>query len=274
MSKSQTQTSKNPNVGLFATCPVDLLRPAVGFATAKLLEQAGCEVHVPAQSCCGQIAYNNGQPNAARDMAWTLISAFCDYDYTVLPSGSCGGMIKLHYPALFKDDARLPQVQAFCSKVFELTTFLTEVVQFKPQQPNCDLSATTITYHDSCAGLREFGIKAQPRDLLRSCANNIITEMADTEVCCGFGGTFCVKFPDIANRMVENKASNARATNADMLVGGDLSCLLHIAGKMRRQDDDEQISNPEVRHIAELLAGDLDGPAIGAANSRSRKEST
>ena len=267
MAKSHTQTSKKPSVGLFATCAVDLLRPAVGFATAKLIEQAGCEVHVPAQSCCGQIAYNNGQPDAARNMAWTLVSAFCDYDYVVLPSGSCGGMIKLHYPALFKNDSRLPQVQTFCTKVFELTTFLSEVVQFTPQRPNCDLSDTTITYHDSCAGLREFGIKAQPRELLRSYANNTITEMADTEVCCGFGGTFCVKFPAIANRMVENKASNARATNADMLVGGDLSCLLHIAGKMRRQDDEQQAGNPAVRHIAELLAGDLDGPPIGVADT-------
>lgn len=265
MSESQTRKNEKLRVGLFATCPVDLLRPAVGFATAKLLEQAGCEVDVPAQSCCGQIAYNNGQPDAARNMAWTLIDAFSDYDYVVLPSGSCGSMVKLHYPALFKGDARLPQVQAFAANVFELTTFLTEVVQFDPTQPNCDLSGTTITYHDSCAGLREFGIKQQPRDLLRTYANSTVTEMADTEVCCGFGGTFCIKFPAIANRMVESKASNARAVNADMLVGGDLSCLLHIAGKMRRQDDDQQTRNPDVRHIAELLAGELETPPIGAA---------
>ncbi len=274
MPNSQTKTRKTPSVGLFATCPVDLLRPAVGFATAKLLEQAGCDVHVPAQSCCGQIAYNNGQPKATRDMAWSLVSTFGDYDYVVLPSGSCGGMIKLHYPVLFKDDARLPQVQAFCANVFELTTFLTDVMHFEPPRPNCDLSDTTITYHDSCAGLREFGIKAQPRDLLRACANTIVTEMADTEVCCGFGGTFCVKFPAIANRMVENKASNARAVKADILVGGDLSCLLHIAGKMRRQDDDEQTKNPQVRHIAELLAGDIDSPPIGTAEAYSRHKDT
>ncbi|MGI9288665.1 MAG: (Fe-S)-binding protein [Pseudomonadales bacterium] len=272
MTESQTQKSEKLTIGLFATCAVDMLRPAVGFATAKVLEQAGCEVHVPAQSCCGQIGYNNGQPDAAREMAWTLITAFHEFDYTVVPSGSCGGMIKIHYPSLFRYDDRLAQVEAFCAKVFELTVFLKDVLDFKPQYPNCDLADKTITYHDSCAGLREFGIKIQPRELIRSCNNNTVTEMTETEVCCGFGGTFCVKFPEIANRMVENKASNARATNAHMLVGGDLSCLLHIAGKMRRQNDDKQIGNPEVRHIAELLAGELDHPPIGEAIKRKTNE--
>jgi L-lactate dehydrogenase complex protein LldE len=183
-------------------------------------------------------------------------------------------MIKFHYPELFGNDDRLPQVQAFCDKVFELTIFLKDVMQFMPRQPNCDLSDKTITYHDSCAGLREFGIKTQPRELLRACTKNSVTEMADTEVCCGFGGTFCVKFPAIANRMVENKAGNARATKAEILAGGDLSCLLHIAGKMRRQDDDEQTGNPELRHVAELLAGDLDTPPIGEASPRNGEKNS
>lgn len=272
----ESQTAKPARailkIGLFATCAVDLLRPAVGFAAAKLLQQAGCEVHVPTQSCCGQIGYNNGQPDAARDVAWTLITAFSEYDYIVVPSGSCGSMIKCHYPALFSDDERRARVEAFCAKVFELTIFLTDVVHFKPQRPNCDVGDKTITYHDSCAGLREFGIKTQPRDLLRACSKSTVTEMAETEVCCGFGGTFCMKFPAIANRMVENKARNARAVQADILVGGDLSCLLHIAGKMRRQDDDEQTANPEVRHIAELLAGNLDCPPIGEASLRGKRK--
>lgn len=258
-------TAKRLNVGLFVTCPVDLIRPSIGFATVKLLEQVNCKVTVPAQSCCGQVAFNNGDPDSTKKLAWQIVEDFEHFDYIVLPSGSCGGMIKLHYPGLFQDDSRLQRVKDFCKKVYELTVFLTEVVNSEMLLRNCNLAEKNITYHDSCAGLRELHIKQQPRQLLKQCANVNIQEMDATEECCGFGGTFCVKFPEISNKMVSNKVANARKANAKLLLGGDLSCLLNIAGKIhRQQDENTSLEQIEVRHIAEVLAGDLSTPAIGA----------
>lgn len=245
-------------VGLLITCPVDIFRPSVAEATVMLLEKAGCTVEVPAQSCCGQVAFNNGEPAQTRQLAWQIVSAFEDFDYTVIPSGSCGAMIKLHYPELFQDDERLPRVQKFCDKVYELTTFLTEVINFRLEIDVPALAGKTVTYHDSCAGLRELGIKAQPRALLNRCNNVAITEMPDSNVCCGFGGTFCVKFPEVSSSMVGDKLHNAQSVNADILLGGDVSCLLNIAGKATRDN-----SSIEVRHVAEVLAGHLATPAIG-----------
>lgn len=259
-----SQSSQGPSVGLFITCPVDLIRPSIGFATVKLLEQAGCKVSVPEQSCCGQVAFNNGLPDETRKLAWNIVESFKDFDYMVTPSGSCGGMIRHHYPALFEQDPRKAVVEAFSQKVYELTSFLTEVLDYTPDNPNTDLSGQTITYHDSCAGLRELGIKRQPRQLLKQCSSIDVTEMADTNVCCGFGGTFCVKYADVSNRMVGDKARNIRQSGASMVLGGDLSCLLNIAGKLQR-DADQSPNDPvvQVRHIAEVLAGDLSAPAIG-----------
>ncbi|MCP8898261.1 (Fe-S)-binding protein [Gilvimarinus xylanilyticus] len=264
MIETPSNSSKpKPQVGLFVTCPVDLVRPSIGFATATLLERAGCDVHVPPQSCCGQVALNNGQPEQTRALAWNIVQQFDEYDYVVIPSGSCGGTIKTHYPELFDEhDQRLQAVEAFCEKVFELTTFLTQVLDYTPVQAALDLSAETVTYHDSCAGLRELNIKQQPRTLLKRCANLDITEMQDTDVCCGFGGTFCVKYSDVSNHMVTNKVNNIRRSGASMVLGGDLSCLLNIAGKLQRLEPDNP-NRVQVRHIAEVLAGELSTPAIG-----------
>ena len=252
------------NVGLFVTCPVDLIRPSIGFSTVKLLEQANCKVGVPVQSCCGQVAYNNGDPEGTIKLAWQIVEDFSPYDYIVIPSGSCGGMIKMHYPELFASDPRLEQVKTFCTKVYELTTFLTEIAGRNLDTLNCDLSDKTITYHDSCAGLRELNIKQQPRQLLKQLANVNVKEMQNTEECCGFGGTFCVKFPEISNRMVSDKIANAHDAQAELLLGGDLSCLLNIAGKAQRQNSSKKI---EVRHVAEVLAGDMHIPAIGESEN-------
>lgn len=259
-----SQLSRAPNVGLFITCPVDLIRPSVGFATVNLLEQAGCKVCVPEQSCCGQVAFNNGLPDETRALAWNTVQSFKDFDYVVTPSGSCGGMLKHHYPELFERDSRKPAVKAFSQKVYELTSFLAEVLDYTPATPNIDLSEHSLTYHDSCAGLRELGIKQQPRKLLQAYSRVEVNEMTDTDVCCGFGGTFCVKYADVSNRMVSDKAKNIRHSGAAMVLGGDLSCLLNIAGKLQR-DAEQSSENPviQVRHIAEVLAGDLSGPAIG-----------
>lgn len=260
----------NLNVALFATCPVDLFRPEVGFATAALLEQAGCHVAVPPQSCCGQIAYNNGLPADARELAWRVVEDFAGYDHVVVPSGSCGGMIRHHYPTLFDGDSRLPVVQAFCAKVFELTVFLHDVLVWRPAVANSDLADQRVTYHDSCAGLRELGISSQPRALLKQYAGVEVDEMPDTEVCCGFGGSFCMKFPDIANRMAEDKLANARSVSPHYLIGGDLSCLLHLAGKAQRQQAEGlDTATVEIRHVAELLAGMLDTPAINNSDGGS-----
>ena len=251
-------------VGLFITCLVDLFRPSVGFASVKLLEQAGCAVRVPVQSCCGQVAFNSGISDGTKELAWQVVQQFSDFDFTVAPSGSCAGMIKLHYPKLFQGDERLPQVEQFCVKVYELSAFLVEVCDFAPSQPNCDLSHKKITLHDSCSGLREVNIKTQPRTLLKYCANVDVMEMRQTEECCGFGGTFSIKFPEVSNRMVSNKVEKAREVQAEMLLGGDLSCLLNIAGKIHRQSDEQEgLTRIEVRHVAEVLAGELEEPPLG-----------
>ena len=245
-------------VALFVTCLVDLFRPSVGFAAVKLLEEAGCIVEVPeAQSCCGQPGYNSGDRAAATAIARQVIAAFGQYDYIVVPSGSCGGMIKTHYPALFADDpAMAEQAQALAARTYELISFLADVLK---RDRVAARYAGTVTYHDACSGLRELGVKDQPRRLLRSVAGLTLKEMATPEVCCGFGGTFCVKYPEISDKMVSDKVADIAATGADTLLCGDMGCLLNMAGKLAR------LGKPlAVRHVAEVLADVADEtPPIG-----------
>ena len=247
-----------PRVALFVTCLVDLHRPTIGFAAIKLLEQHGCLVEVPrAQTCCGQPAYNSGDRATARELAQSVLEAFEGYDYVVVPSGSCGGMISHHFPALFEADPELRRrAEALGARTFELVAFLTDVLGVEHIGASYDGVAT---YHDSCSGLRELGIKAQPRALLGTVAGLRLIEMAEPEVCCGFGGTFCVKYPEISTRMVSDKAADVVATGADTLLAGDLGCLLNMAGRLTREG-----SSVRVRHIAEVLAG-MTGevPSIG-----------
>jgi len=248
-----------PRVALFVTCLVDLHRPSIGFAAIALLEAAGCLVEVPrAQTCCGQPAYNAGDRKTARDLSLGILTAFSAYDYIVVPSGSCGGMLSKHLPHLFDDDPNLrAKADALAAKTYELTAFLVDVMKFTPTPPPLNATAT---YHDACAGLRELGVKTQPRQLLAAVPGLTISEMSEPELCCGFGGTFCIKYPDISNRMVADKAADVEASNADLLLSGDLGCLLNMAGKLRREH-----STVAVRHIAEILAGiTADLPALGA----------
>ena len=237
-----------------------MYRPSVGFATIKLLEQAGCDVEVPrAQTCCGQPAYNSGDRATTRDLAIGILEAFWGYDYVVVPSGSCGGMLKSHLPHLFEDDPNLrARADQMASRTFELTSFLVDVMKFKPG-PGTPL-AGSFTYHDSCSGLRELGVKDQPRALLGA-VGVTVTEMKEPEICCGFGGTFCVKYPEISARMVSNKTRDIQETGADTLVAGDLGCLLNMAGRLRREG-----IRVDARHIAEVLVeGGMNGPPIGGA---------
>ncbi len=247
----------NPSVGLFVTCLVDLFRPNVGFAAVDLLEKAGCVVSVPpAQTCCGQPAYNSGDRADTRAIAEQVIAAFEKFDYVVAPSGSCAAMLKKHYPELFAGDAAWEErANAFSGKVFELVSFLTDVMFVSDVDAHFDGS---VTYHDSCSGLRELGISRQPRKLLAQVDGLELKEMKDPDVCCGFGGTFCVKYSDISNAIVAKKTDNVEAAQADLLLAGDLGCLMNMSGKLHREG-----RNTKARHVAEVLAGRLDVPAIG-----------
>ena len=247
-----------PRVALFVTCLVDLYRPTVGFAAIRLLQEAGCQVEVPrAQTCCGQPAYNSGDRATTTELARGILDIFGGYDYVVVPSGSCGGMLRTHMPHLFDNDPNLrPKAQRLADRTYELVSFLTDVIGL--DRVEASWSGGTATYHDSCAGLRELGIKQQPRTLLRSMGVKI-TEMSDPEICCGFGGTFCVKYPDISVRMVSDKAKDVASTGAELLLAGDMGCLLNMAGRLTREG-----RNIKVRHVAEVLAGMTgDVPPIG-----------
>lgn len=252
-----TQAAK-PRVGLFATCLVDLFRPSVGFAAVKLLEDAGCEVVVPSQTCCGQPAFNSGDRANAKAIATQVIDAFAGVDFIVVPSGSCGGMMARHYPELFADDPNLARkAQEFADKTHELVSFLTDVMMVSSVKSDF---AGTVTYHDSCSGLREMGVQSQPRKLLASIPGVTLKEMAENDVCCGFGGMFAVKYGEISNAIVEKKTANIEAVQAETLLAGDLGCLMNMSGKLSRQG-----SKVQVRHIVEVLAGMVDEPPIGGA---------
>lgn len=210
----------------------------------KLLEQSGCDVEVPrAQTCCGQPAWNAGVDKDARAIAEQVLAVFSAFDYVVAPSGSCAGMIKRHYPEVLKND---PRALALAAKTYELTSFLVNIRGMESVAAKCEARAC---YHDSCSGLRELRVRNQPRQLLASVEGLSVSELTDGEVCCGFGGLFSVKYPEISERMADDKIADAGATGADMLIGGDLGCLLHLEGRMRRQG-----KTMRVRHVAEVLA--------------------
>jgi L-lactate dehydrogenase complex protein LldE len=238
-------------VGFFVTCLVDLMRPSIGFAAIRLLESGGAEVVVPpGQTCCGQPGYNSGDRAGALALATRVVEQFEHCDYLVAPSGSCSGMIKTHYADVCRDDsALLRRAEVLAAKTWELTSFLVDVLKIDSVPGSVDAS---ITYHDSCAGLREMGVKHQPRALLAKVPGLELTEMAECENCCGFGGTFSIKFGEIATRMADNKCQQIAATGARAVVLGDLGCMLNIEGRLRRRGD----TATRVLHVAEVLAGE------------------
>jgi L-lactate dehydrogenase complex protein LldE len=248
--------TKQPRIGLFVTCLANLFRPSVCFAAVSLLERAGCAVEVPeAQVCCGQPALNSGDRDSTCALARQVIAAFEGFDYVVAPSGSCIGTLRHDYPELLAGDAAWEaRARALADRSFELTSFLTDVRKVASVDARF---ADTVTYHDSCSGLRDLGIQAQPRALLSTVQGLSLRELRDGETCCGFGGTFCVKYPEISSKIVSDKVRNVVDTGAGTLLGGDLGCLLNIAGRLRRLG-----SATRVFHVAEVLAGMADGPGI------------
>jgi L-lactate dehydrogenase complex protein LldE len=253
-------TPPQVRVALFVTCLADAFRPQLGFAAVKLLEQAGCEVDVPVQTCCGQPAYNGGDAKDAAALAKTMIAAFEPYEFVVVPSGSCAGMIKVHYPRLLQDDASWSaRAGALASKTHELLSFLVKVRGLKGVVAEC---FATAAYHDSCSSFREMGVGPEPRALLSSVKGLRLRDFAQTETCCGFGGFFSVKYPEISAKMGDDKIADAHAQGAELIVGGDLGCLLHLAGRLARKGD-----RIAVRHAAEVLA-DMAGEAAIGEESR------
>ena len=237
-------------LALYVTCLVDLLRPSIGFASLRLLADAGCEVMVPEeQTCCGQPAWSAGNRALAAELARKAVGELADYDYIVIPSGSCADHLRNVYPALLADDpAWAARAAAVAEKSWELSAFLVDVLHFAA--PSGEF-AGSVTYHDACKGLRGLGIKRQPRELLLKVRGLQLQEMADCEECCGFGGAFAVRFADISTQIVDRKCEAIAATGAAAVVGGDLGCLLNIEGRLRRRGDERT----RVLHLAEVLAG-------------------
>ena len=249
--------SERRRVALFVTCLVDAMRPRIGFAAIDVLEAAGCEVAVPPlQTCCGQPALNSGDRDNAAALAKRTIAMLEDYPHVVVPSGSCAGTIRVHYPEILADDPEWrARAEALAGRTWEILAFLDEVCGWRPGAVRLPVTAT---YHDSCSGLRELGIKAQPRRLLAAIDGLELAPLAGEETCCGFGGTFCVKYPAISNAITDEKAAAIEASGADLLLAGDLGCLMNMAGKLHRRG-----SRVRAMHTIEVLAGMGAGPAIG-----------
>ena len=239
-------------VALFVTCLADQLFPELGVASVKLMRHLGIEMEFPeGQTCCGQPAYNAGYLEESKKVAKHNIDIFKDYDYVVLPSGSCGSMVKTQYPKMFSQAPELyGEASDLAARTYELTTFITEVLG--KDSVGANLEGKRLTYHDSCHALRHIHIKDAPRKLLRNSGAEII-EAENSEVCCGFGGLFSVKMPEISGTMAKQKSLGLAKTGAEILTSTDGGCLMNIAGSMRRNN-----INLEVKHVVELLWEGLD----------------
>lgn len=235
------------NVQLFIPCFVDQVYPTMGMNMAKVLRKAGCKVtYNPAQTCCGQPAFNAGFWEDAKDVCKKFIKDFEGDGYIVAPSASCIGFVRNYYKKLFEDSGEMERVEALTVRMYEFTEFMVKVLKVE------DVGATfegSATYHDSCAGLREVGIKQEPRKLLSKVRGLTLREMNDVETCCGFGGTFAVKFQSISSAMADQKVDNAHATGAECIISTDVSCLMHIEGYAQK-------AGKPIRclHIADVLA--------------------
>jgi|TARA_Y100000758_G_scaffold8942_1_gene6903 L-lactate dehydrogenase complex protein LldE len=235
---------------LFITCVVDQLYPDVGVSVVRVLRRLGVTVGFPKdQTCCGQPVYNTGYSQQARTLAKRVLEQFKDSEYVVVPSGSCAATIRVFYLEIFDDDAELlAEAKALAAKTYEFSEFLVNVLKVE-DAANCGASHEgTVTYHPSCHLLRELGVKSEPQKLLQSVPGLEQKELEGAEICCGFGGTFSVKYPHISEGMVTDKVANIQASGADTLVSCDMSCLMNIGGSLNRQE-----SAIKVRHLAQIL---------------------
>lgn len=251
-----------PRVGLFYTCLVDALKPNIAFAAVHLLEACGCEVRVPeTQTCCGRPAFNSGHRKLAEQIARRNISLFEPFDFVVGPSGSCLSMFVKHYPDLLMDDDQwFKRAVTLSDRSYELLDFLARIM---PLPDTSTAYKGKVTYHDSCTGMRELNIQNQPRALLAKVPGMTLVEMDAARECCGFGGTFSVKYPEISTRLVDNKVDSILRTGADTVTGGDLGCLMNIFGRLNRLK-----KNIRVFHAAEILAGMTGDGALGSRPQR------
>lgn len=234
-------------VDIFIPCFVDQLFPEAAFNMIKVLEKAGCTVNYnPAQTCCGQPAFNAGFWDQCKDVANKFINDFPNERYIVTPSASCAGMVKNYYPEIFHNSVLHNKSKSIQKNIYEFSDFLVNVLNVT------DIGARlngVATYHDSCSALREMGIKKEPRTLLSNVRGLEIREMQDTETCCGFGGTFSVKYEAIAVGMAEQKIIHVEETSAEIIISTDVSCLMHLDGYLKKQN-----KKIKVMHIADVLA--------------------
>lgn len=235
------------NIQLFIPCFVDQLYPQTAFNMVKVLEKAGCIVQYNTnQTCCGQPAFNAGFWDEARDVCTKFIKDFKGADYIVAPSASCVGFVRNYYAKLFDNSSLHNEVKELHKRTFEFSEFMVNVLKVEDVGASFHVKAT---YHDSCAGLRECHIKTEPRKLLANVAGLELVEMNDVETCCGFGGTFAVKFEPISIAMADQKIINAAGTGAQCIISTDLSCLMHIDGYIRHKN-----GNLQTMHLADVLA--------------------
>jgi L-lactate dehydrogenase complex protein LldE len=238
-------------VQLFIPCFVDQLYPQTAFNMVKVLEKACCDVEYNTnQTCCGQPAFNAGFQSEAKKVAEKFLKDFDTPDYIVAPSASCVGFVRNYYGKLFENSSQHNLVKSLSLRIFEFTEFLTNILKIENFGAVLNAKAT---YHDSCAGLRECKIKEGPRNLLRKVKGLQLIEMAETETCCGFGGTFAVKFDAISNAMADQKINHALDTGASHIISTDLSCLMHLQGIISKKN-----LPVTTLHIADVLASGWD----------------
>ncbi len=235
---------------LFVTCVVDQFYPEIGESTVRVLRRLGVDVDFPEdQTCCGQPAFNSGFRSDAKPLARRFLDTFEDAEAVVIPSGSCTAMVRAFYPELFHDEPELAaRVDAVAGKTFELTEFIVDVLGVTRFPGTPDAPSRTVTYHEGCHLRREIGVTTQPRALIEAAPGVDLVEMEQAEVCCGFGGTFAVKYADISGAMLADKVRSIEATGADAVVSCDSTCLMQIGGGLEKQG---LAARP--LHVAQLL---------------------
>jgi len=234
-------------VDIFIPCFIDQLFPETAFNMIKVLESTGCQVdYKKEQTCCGQLAFNSGHWDDAKEVAEKFLKEYSGDRYIVIPSGSCCGFARNYYGTLFENTVHHNHFKQIKTKIYEFTEFLNDVLKITHFNAKLEGKAT---YHDGCGSLRECGIKEGPRQLLNNIKGLDLVEMKDVETCCGFGGSFSVKFESISTAMGRNKAENIENTEVDYVISGDLSCLMHIGGILNKQN-----SKVKAMHIADALA--------------------